>query len=98
LFGGIITKSVNFGPLLALLVVFGYLSGLRWIYLGMRQLALQWYPALWLWMPLIFAGLIDQENNFITQLNYGVKGIAFTLAMCWTLHKLCRYLGSLKNT
>ena len=82
----------NFGPWLALLLVFGYVSGLRWVYLSLRQLAIKWYPALWLWMPLIFGGLIDQENDFITQLNYGVKGIAFTLAMCWTLHKLCRYL------
>lgn len=84
----------NFGPWLAPLVVFVWVRFLYCLYYGLRQLALRHYPLLWLWIPLIFYPLMDQENDLVTILNHAVKGTVFTLVFCWCLFKLNRYLPS----
>ncbi|HOY21113.1 MAG TPA: hypothetical protein PLC89_27620 [Haliscomenobacter sp.] len=82
----------NLGIWLALPFLLLWAWSLRAWYEYLRRLALSWYPCLWLWIPLIYCGLLDQENDFVTQLNHGFKGTLFTLAMCWSLHKLSGYL------
>lgn len=87
----------NFGPWLALLVVFVWVRFLYFLYHGLRQLALRHYPLLWLWIPLIFYPLMDQENDLVTILNHAVKGTVFTLVFCWCLFKISRYLPAGKQ-
>lgn len=82
----------NFGPWLAPLVVFIWVRFLYYLYHGLRQLALRHYPMLWLWIPLIFYPLMDQENDLVTILNHAIKGTIFTLAFCLSLYKANRYL------
>lgn len=86
----------NFGPWLAPFIVFAWVRLLYSAYHWLRKLATQHYPLLWLWTPLIFYPLMDQENDFITMLNHGFKATLFTLAICWTLHKLSGYLSKRK--
>lgn len=83
----------NFGPWMAPLVVFIWVRFLYCLYHGLRQLALRHYPMLWLWIPLIFYPLMDQENDLVTILNHAIKGTVFTLAFCLCLCKLSRYLS-----
>jgi hypothetical protein len=87
----------NFGPWLSPLVVFAWVRFLYFLYYGLRQLALRHYPMLWLWVPLIFYPLMDQENDLVTILNHAVKGTAFTLVFCWCLLKINRYLPTDKQ-
>lgn len=86
----------NFGPWLAPLVVLIWVRLLYCLYHGLRQLALRDYPLLWLWIPLIFFPLMDQENDLVTTLNHAVKGTVFTLVFCWCLYKIDRYLPTRK--
>lgn len=86
----------NFGPWLAPFLVFAWVRFLYCLYHGLRQLAMRHYPMLWLWIPLIFYPLMDQENDLVTILNHAVKGTAFTLVFCWCLLKINRYLPTCK--
>lgn len=82
----------NFGPWLALVIILIWVRFLYWLYYGLRRLASQHYPLLWLWVPLIFYPLMDQENDLITMLNHAVKGTLFTLIFCWFLNRLAHYI------
>lgn len=82
----------NFGPWLAPLVVLIWVRFLYWLYHGLRRLAFCHYPLLWLWVPLIFYPLMDQENDLVTMLNHAVKGTVFTMVFCWCLFKTSKYL------
>lgn len=88
----------NFGPWLAPLVVLIWVRFLYCLYHGLRQLALRHYPLLWLWIPLIFFPLMDQENDLVTMLNHAVKGTVFSLVFCWCLYKMGRYLPTRPST
>lgn len=82
----------NFGPYWAPLVVLLWVRFLHILYVGLRKLAFQAYPLLWLWLPLLFYPLMDQENDLLTMLNHAVKGTLFVLCFCWCLHKIQRFL------
>lgn len=81
----------NFGPWLAPLFVFLWVRFLYSLYHQFRQLALEYYPLLWLWIPLLFYPLMAQEDDLVTMLNHAVKGSGFILSFCWILYKMQRF-------
>lgn len=85
----------NFGPYWAIVIVFLWARFLHILYVGLRKVAFQAYPLLWLWVPLLFYPLMDQENDLLTMLNHAVKGTLFVLCFCWCLHKIQRFLPKL---
>lgn len=81
----------NFGPWLAPLFVFLWVRFLYSMYYQFRKLALQYYPLLWLWTPLLFYPLMAQEEDLVTMLNHAVKGSVFILVFCGVLYKMQRF-------
>jgi len=81
----------NFGPWLAPFMVLIWVRFLYNMYYLFHKLALRYYPLLWLWMPLLFYPLLDQENDLLTLLNHAVKGSVFVLVFCGALYKMQRF-------
>lgn len=81
----------NFGPWLALFMVLIWVRFLYNLYYLFHKLALTYYPLLWLWMPLLFYPLIDQENDLLTMLNHAIKGSVFVLVFCGALYKMQQF-------
>lgn len=87
----------NFGSWLAPIFTFIWCRLLVLYYNFLVCMAKKYYPLLWLWVPLIYYPLVDQENDIITMLNHWVKGTFFTLTICFVLTKGSVFLRHLTN-
>lgn len=82
---GIFGESyANFGPYLGPIFIFLWARLLFYALNLFYYLSSKYHTTVWLWIPLVYFNLIDQEGDLITQLNHLVKGSLFVLG-CYML-------------